>query len=118
MSELNQSYPGILLAYLNGTHYTLDNSDCNELSKLFQRVEDDRDALRARIAELEAENAALKEAHKKLADNVMNIIGDALSGDCDRYLNYDPSGKRYCKWGIVEKDIRSLFELPQSPEVE
>lgn len=45
MSELNQSYPGILLAYLNGTHYTLDNSDCNELSKLFQRVEEDCDDL-------------------------------------------------------------------------
>lgn len=86
MSELNQSYPGILLAYLNGTHYTLDNSDCNELSKLFQRVEDDRDALRARIAELEAENAALEHAINDMKDAQRNgdlIIAD-LEGQIER----------------------------------
>ena len=46
----------------------------------------------------------------EIADQVMKIIGDALSGDCQRYLNYDLHGKRYCKWGIVEKDIRALLE--------
>ena len=47
---------------------------------------------------------------KSLADEVMKIIGDALSGDCQKYLQYDMHGKRYCKWGIVEKDIRALLE--------
>ena len=45
----------------------------------------------------------------EIADQVMKIIGDALSGDCQRYLNYDLHGKRYCKWGIVEKDIRAVL---------
>ena len=46
----------------------------------------------------------------EIADQVMKIIGDALSGDCQKYLQYDMQGKRYCKWGIVEKDIRALFD--------
>lgn len=46
-------------------------------------------------------------------DKVMEIIGNALSGDYERYINYAIDGKKYCKWGIVEKDIRALFEDTQ-----
>jgi chromosome segregation ATPase len=41
MSEFKDNFSGILLAYLNDTFYTLDNSQCNELSKLVQGIEDD-----------------------------------------------------------------------------
>ena len=47
---------------------------------------------------------------KSLGDEVMEIIQAALSGDCQKYLSYDLQGNKYCKWGIVEKDIRALFE--------
>ena len=47
---------------------------------------------------------------KLLGEEVMKIIRAALSGDCQRYLNYDMQGNKYCKWGIVEKDIRALFK--------
>lgn len=45
----------------------------------------------------------------ELADQVMEVIHAAISGDCQRYLNYDLQGNRYCKWGIVEKDIRAIL---------
>ena len=61
------------------------------------------DELRARVAELEVKLSGA-------GDEVMEIIAAALSGDCQKYLNYDLDGNRYCKWGIVEKDIRAIFK--------
>lgn len=52
----------------------------------------------------------VKNQKSLLGDAVMEIIGNALSGDCKKYLQFDLQGNRYCKWGIVEKDIRALFE--------
>ena len=40
----------------------------------------------------------------------MEIIAAALSGDREKYLNYDMEGKKYTKWGIVKKDIAALLE--------
>ena len=45
----------------------------------------------------------------ELADQVMEVIHAAISGDYQRYLSYDLHGNRYCKWGIVEKDIRAIL---------
>lgn len=79
---------------------------------------------------LKDENEKLREVLKKcsttrdvgensLADQVMEIIGAALSGDCEKYLNYDLHGNKYCKWGIVERDIRAiLINSKTSPSVE
>lgn len=55
---------------------------------------------------------------KKIGDDVMAIISAALSGDCQKYLNYDLDGNKYCKWGIVEKDIRAIFYAAEPSESE
>ena len=47
---------------------------------------------------------------KSKADEVMEIIHAAVSGDCQKYLNYDLAGNKYCKWGVVERDIRAILE--------
>jgi len=84
-------------------------------TKLFEDALDEITSLRA---ELERVKAALQNAD----DTVMDIIGKALSGECEKYLNYDLSGNKYCKWGIVEKDIRAALlnaqqtTLPAAPE--
>lgn len=66
------------------------------------------------LNELHVELAALKSEivskDKKLTDYEMEIIQAALSGDYQKYLSYDLQGNKYCKWGIVEKDIRALLE--------
>jgi len=59
---------------------------------------------------LDVEISAVVKNQKSLGDEVMEIIQAALSGDCQKYLSYDLQGNKYCKWGIVEKDIRALFE--------
>lgn len=74
------------------------------------RMWDEYDKAISRIAELEEENEYLKARLESAGDDVMQIIAAALSGDCQKYLNYDMDGNRYCKWGIVEKDIRAIFE--------
>ena len=74
------------------------------------RMWDEYDKALSRIAELEEENEYLKARLESAGDDVMQIIAAALSGDCQKYLNYDMDGNRYCKWGIVEKDIRAIFE--------
>ena len=74
------------------------------------RMWDEYDKALSRIAELEEENDHLKARLESAGDDVMQIIAAALSGDCQKYLNYDMDGNRYCKWGIVEKDIRAIFE--------
>lgn len=51
---------------------------------------------------------------KSKADEVMEIIAAALSGDCQKYLNYDAAGKKYCKWGVVERDIRATLDVPDT----
>jgi len=62
MSEFNQAFPGVLLAYVNDTCYTLDNSECNELSKFVAGIEAERDHLRAELAALKEEYDKLLEA--------------------------------------------------------
>ena len=74
------------------------------------RMWDEFDKAINRIAELEVENEKLKTRLETAGDDVMEIIAAALSGDCQKYLNFDMDGNRYCKWGVVEKDIRSIFE--------
>ncbi len=63
----------------------------------------ERDAAVARVAELEAR---LKSAEHE----VHEILLAALSGDNESYLSYDIEGNKYCKWGVVDKDIRAVFE--------
>lgn len=74
------------------------------------RMWDEYDKALNCVTELEAENERLKTRLETAGNDVMEIIAAALSGDCQKYLHYDMQGTRYCKWGIVEKDIRAVFD--------
>jgi len=74
------------------------------------RMWDEFDKAINRITELESENEKLKTRLETAGDDVMEIISAALSGDCQKYINFDIDGNKYCKWGVVEKDIRAIFE--------
>lgn len=54
------------------------------------------DVLQAENERLKAENAALKEAHKKTGNEVLSIVRAAVSGDFPRYLHYEVK----CPYGV------------------
>ena len=107
-SELADQVMEIIGAALSGDcqrylHYDLDG---NRYCK-WGIVEKD---IRAALINSKTSLSVKSDELRNYGDEVMEIIAQALSGDCKRYLNYDLDGHRYCKWGIVEKDIRALFE--------
>lgn len=63
INNFNLFFPGILLAYLNGTVYTLSVDECDELSKYVSSLEARAEAAEKRVAELEA---AQKEVDRAL----------------------------------------------------
>ena len=52
----------------------------------------------------------LEEDLRKAGDAIIAIFVRALSGDEERYVYYHTSGKKYCRWGVVEKDIREVLK--------
>ena len=69
-------------------------------------------AYQFRIREFEQVSKKLEEleARWKIAEtDVMDIVGGALSGDCEKYQYFDRNGNRYVRWGIVGNDLRAIF---------
>lgn len=47
---------------------------------------------------------------RKYGDEVMEIVAQVLSGENVHYLSSNANGRKYIRWGAVEKDIRAIFE--------
>ena len=83
-----------------------------ELAELRERFEVTDDLLNHATHELAAYQLRIREleARWKIAEtDVMDIVGSALSGDCEKYQYFDRNGKRYVRWGIVGNDLRAVF---------
>jgi len=109
MSEINLYYPDIKKSW-EDANVSIDDM-------MFAYTQDIAD-LQARIAELESdipfEQVCKKleelEARWKIAEtDVMDIVGSALSGDCEKYQYFDRNGHRYVRWGRVGNDLRAIF---------
>lgn len=71
-----------------------------------------------KLSALRAERDALAAKLKSAEHEVHEILLAALSGDCERYLSYDLQGNKYCKWGIVSKDIKAVFYVTEPSDIE
>ena len=76
------------------------------------------DALLKRAEAAEAEVARLTAKLQSAKSEVDEILRAALSGDYDRYLNYDLQGNKYCKWGVVSKDIAAVFDVTEPSDID
>ena len=81
------------------------------LADRIAKAENQNDDLSAEIALLTAKLQSAK-------SEVDEILRAALSGDCDRYLNYDLQGNKYCKWGVVSKDIAAVFDVTEPSDID
>ena len=122
MNEFNERFQGILLAYLNDTCYTLDNSDCNELSKFVQGLIDERDALRARCAELElrldAYNGNMMDVLQAENERLREAIEKSTNGVTYSYYTEDGYFEcRYCShgWMLEEDPFDEDFHMHYCP---
>ena len=86
-----------------------DHFQWSPMIQISQRDLEEKYVSRTTFDEMKARAEKAEARLDKFGDDVMEIIANALSGRCEKYLNYDLQGNKYCKWGIVEKDIRSLF---------
>ena len=69
-------------------------------------------------ATFDAEVARLTAKLQSAKSEVDEILRAALSGDCDRYLNYDLQGNKYCKWGVASMDIAAVFDVTEPSDID
>jgi hypothetical protein len=91
----------------------INDSEYNGIKtwKDMTEAKQDADKLAAGLLKQIEYSQRLEEMLKTAEKNVNEIILAAISGDCEKYLNYDIQGNKYCKWGIVSKDIHAVFEV-------
>jgi len=70
------------------------------------------------VIQLRAEVARLTAKLQSAKSEVDEILRAALSGDYDRYLNYDLQGNKYCKWGVVSRDIAAVFDVTEPSDID
>ena len=121
MSEVSQKTREYWVAKARGWAERLSGPQDDE----FNAVMDDimlsasrAEAAEARLAERAAEVARLTAKLQSAKSEVDEILRAALSGDYDRYLNYDLQGNKYCKWGVVSRDIAAVFDVTEPSDID
>ena len=130
--EIDKISQALMIAFIGDVGCTLTNADCNDLTKYISGLkgkiaayENDLPLLKAteRIAELEAENAALREANRWIP------VGERLpeeGQECDILFD-KPVYANGCRAGICSeywgklgfsRDITHWRPLPAPPEEE
>ena len=109
LSSVGKIKRALTVARLADVGCELSRFDVIELSGFIADMEEDSALSTHELAAYQLRIRELEARWKIAETDVMDIVGSALSGDCEKYQYFDRNGNRYVRWGIVGNDLRAVF---------